>query len=200
MLAVRLHAPGEPLRVEERPVPQPRGSEVRVRVGGCGVCHTDLHIADGTQRRVELPLTLGHEVAGWIDGAGGDASAALRRARLHDGDPVLVFGGSGCGACRQCSAGEEQRCADGRALGFQRDGGYAEFTLVPDAGHLVALRALDPARAAPLADAGVTPYRAVRRASPWLTPGARVLLIGFGGLGQFALQYLRRIPDLTVAV
>ena len=83
MRAVRLHAPGEPLRLEEMPLPQPSGTEVRVRVAGCGVCHTDLHIADGTQTRVELPVTLGHEVAGWIDAVGPDAERPLRRMRLH---------------------------------------------------------------------------------------------------------------------
>lgn len=200
MLAVRLHAAGEELRFEEVPLPDPRGAEVRVRVAGCGVCRTDLHIVDGTQPRVALPLTLGHEVAGWVEAVGPEARTTLRRARLRDGDAVIVFGAGGCGACRQCTAGQEQRCAVSRALGFQRDGGYAEFVIVPQAADLVPLGTVDPVRAAPLADAGVTPYRAVQRASPWLVPGARVLLIGFGGLGQFALQYLRRLPELTTAV
>lgn len=200
MLAVRLHAAGEELRVEEVPLPVPRGAEVRVRVAACGVCRSDLHIVDGTQRRVDLPRTLGHEVAGWVDAAGPDALDALRAAGLGKGDPVLIFGGGGCGLCRQCVAGEEQRCPAGRALGFQRDGGYAEFVIAPRVTDLLPLGKLDPVRAAPLADAGVTPYRAVRRASPWLVPGARVLVIGFGGLGQFALQYLRQLPELGIAV
>ena len=204
MRAVRLHAPGEPLRIEDVSTPEPTGTEVRIRVAACGVCHTDLHIIDGTQSRVELPITLGHEVAGWIDAVGPDAEALLRRHRLQAGSPVLVFGGWGCGECRDCTAGEEQRCAFSRAPGFQVDGGYAEFMLVPHPRHLVRLRRLDPVRAAPLADAGVTSYRAVRRAEPWLTAGARVLLIGCGALGQFALQYLRLVPsagrDLFVAV
>lgn len=204
MLAARLHAPGEALRLVDVPRPEPSGSDVLVRVAGCGVCHTDLHIADGTQARVELPLTLGHEVAGHIEGVGPSAARALRRARLAVGDPVLVFGGWGCGSCRECLAGSEQRCERSRAPGFQEDGGYAEAMLVPDPRHLVPLGSLDPVRAAPLADAGVTPYRAVRRAEPWLPEGARVLLIGSGALGQFALQYLRLIvpggPSLTIAV
>jgi alcohol dehydrogenase, propanol-preferring len=90
VLAARLHAPGEPLRLDEVPLPVPAGSEVRVRIAGCGVCHTDLHIVDGVQARVELPRTLGHEVAGWIDAAGPGAGAELRRARLAEGDAVLV--------------------------------------------------------------------------------------------------------------
>lgn len=203
MLAVRLHAPGEELGLEEVAFPEPTGSEVRVRVAACGVCHTDLHIVDGTQARVELPVTLGHEVAGFLDATGDEAGPLLRRARLAIGDPVIVFGGWGCGECRECIAGAEQRCATSRAPGFQADGGYAEALLVPHPRHLVPLRSLDPVRAAPLADAGVTPYRAVRRAQPWLVPGARVLLIGCGALGQFALQYLRLLRvgrDLQVAV
>lgn len=193
MLAVRLPAVGEPLVLADVPVPEPRGSEVRIRVAGCGVCHTDLHIVRGEQSRISPPITLGHEVAGWVDAFEPDAG------NLRPGEPVIVFGGWGCGACRECRAGEEQRCALGESPGFQRDGGYAEYMLVPHPRHLVPLGSLDPVHAAPLADAGVTPFRAVRRAAAWLQPGARVLLIGFGGLGQFAIQYLARRPGLIVA-
>jgi propanol-preferring alcohol dehydrogenase len=200
MLAVRTHVAGDPLRIENVPLPEPSGSEVRVKVAGCGVCHTDLHIARTERLRVKRPLTLGHEIGGWVDVAGPDAAKPLRRARLRQGDAVLVFGGWGCGACRECARGEGQRCETGESPGFQRDGGYAEYVLVPEARYLIPLGDLAPDQAAPLADAGVTPYRAVSRAAAWLTPGARVLLIGLGGLGQFALQYLRRLPDVTIAV
>jgi propanol-preferring alcohol dehydrogenase len=195
MRAVRLHAPGEALRVEDVADPAPAGTEVRINVAGCGVCHTDLHIVDGTQPRVEFPLILGHEVAGWVDARGPDADGSPAQ-----GEAVLVHGGWGCGECRACAAGEEQRCATGRSPGFQAGGGYAELMLVPHPRHLVPIGSLDPVAAAPLADAGVTPYRAVRRAEPWLTAGARVLIVGCGGLGQFALQYLRDGRDVTVAV
>lgn len=182
-------------------MPEPSRGEVRIKVAGCGVCHTDLHIARTDRLRVVRPLVLGHEIGGWVDAWGPEATRPrLRRGRLRDGDPVLVFGGWGCGACRECSLGEEQRCERGESPGFQRDGGYAEYVLVPDARFLVPIPGLEPDHAAPLADAGVTPFRAVTRAADWLTPGARVLLIGLGGLGQFALQYLRRLPDLTIAV
>ena len=194
MRAVRLDAPGSPLRVTDLPRPEPSGTEVRIRVAGCGVCRTDLHIVDGTQSRVALPVTLGHEVAGWIDAAGADAG--LAEAGLATGDAVVVHGGWGCGTCRECASGEEQRCPYGRSPGFQADGGYAEMMLVPHPRHLVELGGLDPVEAAPLADAGLTSYRAVRRALPWLTSGMRVLVVGAGGLGQFALQYLRLLPDI----
>jgi propanol-preferring alcohol dehydrogenase len=117
---------------------------------------------------------------------------------------VLVYGGWGCGECLQCRNGDEQRCEQSVAPGFQADGGYAESMLVPHPRHLVGLGDLDPVRAAPLADAGITPHNAVRRALPWLLPGARVLVIGAGALGQFALQLLRlTVPggrDLLVGV
>jgi alcohol dehydrogenase, propanol-preferring len=200
VLAVRLHTPAGGLVSEQVPVPEPRGREVRIRVAGCGVCHTDLHIARGEMTRVTLPITLGHEVSGWIDASGPDAGPDLEAAGLRIGDPVLVFGGWGCGECRECRSGNEQRCLEGRSPGFQVDGGYAEAMLVPEARHLVPLGRLDPVHAAPLADAGLTPYRAVRRAGPWLQPGARALIIGFGGLGQFALQYLRRQSGVRVTV
>jgi propanol-preferring alcohol dehydrogenase len=204
MRAVRLHAPGEALRLEDVPLAAPSGTEVRIRVAGAGICHTDLHIVDGIQTRVELPRTLGHEVSGWIDAIGPLASKPLRRARLGVGHAVVVYGGWGCGECLQCRNGDEQRCPASVAPGFQADGGYAEAMLVPHPRHLVGLGHLDPPHAAPLADAAITPLNAIRRARPWLKPGARVLVIGAGALGQFALQLLRlTVPggrDLVIAV
>lgn len=203
MRAARLHAHGEPPRVEDLPLPAPAGTEVRIRVAGCGVCRTDLHIVDGIQSRVVLPRVLGHEVAGWVDVAGPGAGGALRQAGLAEGDGVVVFGGWGCGACRECLAGAEQRCPDSVAPGFQADGGYAEAMLVPHPRHLEPLGRLDPVSAAPLADAAMTAHRAVARAERWLRPLARVLVIGCGGVGSFVVQLLRLAPngpELTVAV
>jgi alcohol dehydrogenase, propanol-preferring len=200
MLAVRLHAAGEPLVLEELPSPDPIGTEVWVRIAGCGVCRTDLHIARGEMSRVELPLTLGHEVAGWIETLGPAATDPAAALGLAVGDPVLIFGGWGCGACGDCAAGDEQRCATGRSAGFQADGGYAEAILVPHPRHLVPLGTLDPVIAGPLADAGATTLRAVRRAQTWLRADATAAVIGVGGLGQFALQHLRRRhPALRIA-
>jgi propanol-preferring alcohol dehydrogenase len=198
MRAARLHAPREPLRLEEMRLPEPRGEETRVRVAGCGVCRTDLHIIDGIQARVRLPLTLGHEIAGWIDAAGSEAR--LESYGLEVGEPVVVAGGWGCGTCAECASGNEQHCATGLSPGFQRDGGYADAVLVPHPRHLVPLGDLDPVRAGPLADAGVTTHRAVQRALPWLRPEAGVVVLGGGGLGQFALQHLRLAGDERLRV
>jgi propanol-preferring alcohol dehydrogenase len=129
-------------------------------------------------------------VAGRVDATGPESG--LEASGLAIGDAVVVHGGWGCRTCPQCVAGDEQRCPTGTSPGFQADGGFAEAMLVPDARHLVPLGALDPVRAAPLADAAVTTLRAVRRSRPWLGNAARVAVIGGGGLGQFALQHLRR--------
>jgi propanol-preferring alcohol dehydrogenase len=194
MVAVRFRAAGVPAELERVPIPVPAGTAVRLRVGGAGICRTDLHILDGTQPRVRPPITLGHEVAGWVDAVGPEAVEPVHAAGVAIGDAVVVFGGWGCGTCAECLAGEEQRCGLGASPGFQVDGGFAEHILIPHPRHLVALGDLDPVRAAPLGDAGVTTYRAVRRAMPWLRRGGRVLVIGGGALGQYALQHLRLAP------
>jgi alcohol dehydrogenase, propanol-preferring len=181
MRAVVLTGFGEPLLVEERPEPVPRGEELVVRVSGVGVCGSDVHIAAGREK-VRLPLVLGHEVAGTCAEMG----------------EVLVYAAWGCGRCRFCSAGDEQLCPQAADAGWERDGGFAEALLVPARRHLFPLERLDPVRAAPLADAGVTPYRAVRRIAPFLGRGAVAVVIGAGGLGQFAIQYLRILTEARV--
>ena len=175
-----LHEPGAPLVLEERRAPEPRGDEVLVRVRGAGVCHTDLHLLDDAER--PRPLVLGHEIAGETDELG----------------PVLVYASWGCGACRFCRGGDEQLCPRGETAGFGRDGGYAELVLVPARRFLFPLEGLDPVGAAPLADAGLTPYRAVRRIRERLRRGTTALVLGVGGLGQFAVQYLKLLTDARV--
>jgi alcohol dehydrogenase, propanol-preferring len=182
MRATVLHAFHTPLRTEERPVPQPRGEEIVVRVKGTGVCHSDVHIADGEFQEVPLPRVLGHEIAGEAEGLG----------------DVIVYAHWGCRRCSFCRSGQEQLCPEGVEAGWVRDGGYAEYLLVPSKRYLLSLEGLDPVHAAPLADAGVTPYRAIRRIRAWLQPGATAVLIGVGGLGQFAIQYLRDLTETRV--
>jgi propanol-preferring alcohol dehydrogenase len=182
MKAAVLRRFGEALSFEERPLPQAAGESVLVRVRGSGVCHTDLHILDGRFPEVPLPRVLGHEISGETSGLG----------------EVLVYASWGCGACSLCARGDEQLCSEAAEAGWRRDGGYAEYVLVPSKRYLVPLLGLDPVRAAPLADAGLTPYRAVKRARPWLEEGGTALVIGIGGLGQFAVQYLRLFTKARV--
>lgn len=162
---------GAPLIFEDRPVPEPRGEEVLVHVRGVGVCHSDLHILEEEDR--PRPLVLGHEIAGDADDVG----------------EVLVYPAWACLDCRFCRAGDEQLCPQAETAGFDRDGGYAEYVLVPSRRYLLPLDSLDAVGAAPLADAGLTPYRAVRRVRERVGDGATLVIVGAGGLGQFAIQY-----------
>lgn len=181
MRAAVLHSPGQPLVFEDREDLQPVGCQRVVRVLGAGVCRSDLHMIDGVIGG-PLPRVLGHEIAGHVEGVG----------------DVLVYPCWSDGTCGYCRRGREQLCPAAAEPGWAVDGGFAEQLLVPHPRFLLPLGGLDPVRAAPLADAGVTPYRAVRRALPWLTAGATALVIGAGGLGQFAIQYLRLLSAATV--
>jgi propanol-preferring alcohol dehydrogenase len=183
MRALVLREFGSEPRVEE--VPEPSADGIEVRISATGLCRTDLHIVEGLFPEVVPPRILGHEIAGEAEGFG----------------PVLILGAWGCGKCSRCAAGEEQLCRDCVNPGFEVDGGFAECIVVPDAGRLVSLGDIDPMAGAPLADAGLTPYRAARRARPWLEPRARAVVIGAGGLGQFAIQYVRLFaPDARISV
>lgn len=182
MRAVVLPAFKAPLELEERPVPQPSDGQVLVRVLACGVCHSDLHVVEGYFSSSPLPLVLGHEIAG----------------ELPDGRRVLVYTPWGCGECRFCQATEEMICPDGREAGMFQDGGYAEYVLVPAQRYIYPIGDLDPVTAAPLGCGGLTAYRAVINARPWLGKGSRALVLGAGGLGQFGIQLVRLLTDGSV--
>jgi propanol-preferring alcohol dehydrogenase len=171
-----------PLEVEERAVPQPSDGQVLVKVLACGVCHSDLHVVEGYFSSAPLPLVLGHEIAG----------------ELEDGQRVLVYAPWGCGECRFCLATEEMICPEGREAGMFQDGGYAEYVRVPAQRYIYPIGDLDPVTAAPLACGGLTAYRAVKHARPWLKPGTRALVLGAGGLGQFGIQFIRHLTDGAV--
>lgn len=197
MRAARLYGYKEDFVVEEVATPEPGPGEVLVRIGGAGLCHSDLHIWSGEMAGlgIELPLVLGHENAGWVEALGPGAHG------YEAGEPVVVMGGWGCGQCSVCLGGEEQLCDVMRWGGIGQAGGYAEYLVVPSPRHLVRLGDFEPAAAAPLADAALTPYRAVKRALPRLVPGTTVLTIGVGGLGQCGLQFLKALsPAKVVAV
>jgi len=194
MRALRL--PGPELTEVDRPVP--RGGEVLVRVTAAGLCHSDLHVIDAGL--FPPPFTLGHEVAGRVAAAGPEATG------VAPGDAVVVYGPWGCGACPRCLAGRDNYCDRRSSLGWAgvglgRDGGMAEFVLVPSGRYLTAIGDLDPAQAAPLTDAGLTPYHAVQRCRAALGVGSTVAVIGIGGLGHLAVQLLRALtPSQVIAV
>lgn len=196
MKALRLNAwKSEPV-LEDAPVPQPGPGEVLVQVGAAGACHSDLHLMhdfdEGTLPWAP-PFTLGHENAGWVHTLGEGVRS------VEPGQPVAVVGAWGCGSCAYCLAGLETYCerpdrapVPGGGGGLGLDGGMAEYLLVPAARHLVPLPdGLDPVDAAPLTDAGLTPYHAVRRSNAKLGPGSTALVFGVGGLGHLGVQILR---------
>lgn len=199
MRALRLLAWEAPPELVELPVPVPSGPELLLRVDAAGLCHSDLHIMDAPAGALpyELPFTLGHEVVGTVV-ATGDAAEPEWLGRR-----VAVHGVWSCGRCRQCQRGRENHCF---ALtgpiggGIGRDGGLADYMLVPAARHLVPVEGIAPLLVAPLTDAGLTAHHALH-AHRALLPGATVVVIGVGGLGHLALQLLGgHDPACVVAV
>lgn len=198
MTAARLREFGRPLALEEVPRPEVSDGEVLVRVEGAGFCHTDLHIIDGEfQVLPQLPLTLGHENAGTVAAVGRGVTS------VKEGDPVVVYGGWGCGHCSPCVSGEEHLCRRPEYVGILEHGGYTEYLLVPRERYLIKLDRLDPREAAVYTDAALTPYRAIKKALPALAPDGHALVIGVGGLGQFGvklLSLLSAIPIMAVDI
>jgi len=190
MRAARFH-PGEGLRIEDVPRPEAGAGELLVEVAACGVCHSDLHLLDGDMP-IPRPTTLGHEVAGTVVETGEGVTT-------DEGTDVAVFGGWGCRSCAVCDRGEDQLCNLANWLGIGRDGGYAEYLLVPTEKYVLPLDGLAPERAAPLTDAALTPYRAVGKAGD-PTPADTVVCIGIGGLGQFGVQFAAMTGAQVVAV
>jgi propanol-preferring alcohol dehydrogenase len=190
-----MHRYGERLVVEDVPTPTPGPGQVLIEVGGAGFCHSDIHVIDGEIRILpRLPLILGHENAGRVAARGAGVSS------VHDGDAVAVFGGWGCGRCDYCVTGHEQLCETPQWAGLSvYDGGYAEFLLVPHERYLVKTT-LDPVVAAPLTDAALTPYRAIKKSLPFLEPDHTALVIGLGGLGQYGLKLLKVLAACPVIV
>ena len=183
---------GAPLERFDRATPEPRGTEVLVRVSAAGVCHSDLHIWEGyfdlgggkkltmASRGMKLPHTLGHETAGEVAALGPEAQG------LALGQRCLVYPWIGCGKCEVCSAGEEQLCLQPRFLGVHAAGGYSDRILVPHPRYLLDISDMPAAVAAPYACSGLTTYGALRKLGPLLAERP-VVVIGAGGLGLMCL-------------
>jgi alcohol dehydrogenase, propanol-preferring len=184
--------------VVEIPVPRPGPGEVVVKVSGNGLCHSDLVMPKmpkvfGDQLGWSMPFTLGHEVGGIVAAIGSGVQA------VQEGDPVAVISAASCGACWYCLRGLDNACDHGLAgRGYGRDGGLADYVLVSSERALVRLKTLDPTIAGPLTDAGSTSYHAVKRVLPKLVPGSTAVVIGAGGLGSYAVQFLRATSSTTV--
>jgi alcohol dehydrogenase, propanol-preferring len=199
MLAYRLmHAQTQP-EFQEVPEPHAGAGQVVVRVAGSGLCHTDFTVISRDQaywKEDAPPFTLGHEIAGWVEEVGSGVT------NVRHGDAVAVNPSwASCGRCHMCRSGEENHCLRQKAIrapGVGYDGGHAPYVLVPDARFLVPIGDLDPILAAPLTDAGITTYSAIKPAIPGIYPGSTAVVIGVGGLGLYAVQFLRLLTGARV--
>jgi NAD+-dependent secondary alcohol dehydrogenase Adh1 len=187
MRAALLSSYHAPLEFVERPDPEPGGARsVVVRIGGAGVCATDLHAIDGLMEPagLTLPVVLGHENAGWVHAVGDDVTAA------QVGDAVLVYPAYSCGLCVPCRRALDVHCERHQFTGLTCDGGFSEYVLVDERSLVRLPDGVDPVEVAPHADAGITAYHAVKRLAPRLTPGTTAAIIGVGGVGHIALQLI----------
>ncbi len=185
---------GAPLGIEEMPVPEPGPGQVVVRIAATGVCHTDLHVADGDWKvKPELPLIPGHEGVGTVAATGTGVDTVKEGDRV--GIPWLY---SACGHCEHCLGGWETLCNGQRNTGYSVNGGYAEYALA-EADFVARLPdALDFAPAAPLLCAGLTVYKGLKQTDT--KPGEWVAVVGVGGLGHLAVQYAKAMGRHVVAV
>ncbi len=205
MLSYQVEAFGKPLAQVIRETPAPQGSEVIVKVGSCGVCHSDVHLHDGyfdlggnvkldMTRTVQPPRTLGHEIAGVVVAVGPDAKD------VKVGDRRVVFPWIGCGACSLCAAGNEHLCNKPAALGIHRDGGFADHVSVPHPKYLLDYGSLAEEQACTYACSGLTAYSALKKVAPL---GAKdpLLIIGAGGVGLSGIRLARKLfetPPIVV--
>lgn len=198
MKAIQLLKYQQQPQLRELPEPKITGPhDVIVRIGGAGLCRTDLHIIEGQwaeKSGVTLPYTLGHENAGWVEAIGSAVS------NVEVGDTVIVHPLVTCGLCRACRAGDDMHCNNSAFPGISVDGGMANF-LKTSARAVVKLNpSLEPKDIAALADAGLTAYHAVKKARNLLYPGTKVVVIGAGGLGHIGVQCLKALTPAEIIV
>ena len=194
---------GAPLRLAERPTPEPSGTEVLLRTLGAGVCHSDLHIWDGyyelgggkrlmaKDRGLLPPITMGHEIAGEVVAMGPEADGVADGVAL--GDKRVAYPWIGCGVCETCRRGNEHFCSSARFLGIFRPGGYADHVLVPHPRYLLDIGRLTPAQAAPYACSGLTAYGALKRVGEAVLRSEPIAIIGAGGLGLMGIALLKAL-------
>ncbi|HEY6885005.1 MAG TPA: NAD(P)-dependent alcohol dehydrogenase [Nitrososphaeraceae archaeon] len=199
ILSARIHEYQKPLSIDNIPKPTiSSGEQVLVKVSAAGLCHSDLHLINGDWKDIlpiKLPIAPGHEVAGLVEEIGDSVPKEV----LDIGDMVAVFGGWGCGICYYCKNGNEQLCINPiwPGLSSSHDGGYSQYILVPSYRFLVNVRDyqkynIKTEEMAALTDAGLTPYRAIKKIRHLLEPGTNIAIVGAGGgLGSYGIQYAK---------
>jgi len=202
MKSARITGPNEPLAVSESETPKPQENQVLVKVKSVGVCHSDLHLWEGgydlgdgqfmkvTDRGVKYPVTPGHEIVGTVEDIGNGVSG------ISKGDEVLVFPWIGCGECPACKVGNENLCDTPKSMGVFQDGGYSDYTLIPDSKYLAKLDGVDPDSATSLACSGLTAYTAIKKSNQ--NSPEFLVVIGAGGLGLMGVQIAKAITDAKI--
>jgi propanol-preferring alcohol dehydrogenase len=199
--AAQIIEPNKPLKISEIDTPTPTGKQVLVKVKAVGVCHSDLHLWEGgydtgdgfmkvTDRGVKFPVIPGHEVVGTVAEIGNSVDG------INVGDDVLVYPWIGCGNCTTCEKGDTNLCEAPQSLGLFQDGGYAEYSLIPDYKFLAKISGIDLEGAASLACSGLTAYTAVKKAitnSP-----ENILIVGAGGLGLMGVQIAKALSNAKI--
>ena len=204
MRSFRLAAFGAPLCEMVEPLPVPQGTQVLLRVRACGVCHSDLHVQDGSfdlgggqrmdlSRGVGLPRTLGHEIAGEVAALGPDARGVVL------GDRRIVYPWIGCGRCGLCQSGREHLCARAEALGIGKDGGFSDHVLVPHPRYLFDAGDVEESLACTYACSGLTAFSAVRQAVAECG-GAPLLILGAGGVGLAGVRIAKEVHGIAPLV
>ena len=196
---------GKPLELRKYENPKPRGQEILVKISACGVCHSDLHLADGyfdlgdgkritlADRGTKLPFTPGHEITGTVVAIGSDAG------NINIGDSGIIFPWIGCGNCGACIEENETLCEAPKYLGARLDGGYSDYIIVPDSRYLVSYGDMDPAVAAPYACSGLTAYSALKKI-PKTSQNDWVIIIGAGGVGINGILLSSSVHNAKVLV
>ena len=202
MKSAKITGPNEPLAITESETPKPQGTQVLVKVGSVGVCHSDLHLWEGgydlgdgqfmkvTDRGVKYPVTPGHEIVGVVEEIGEQVSD------VQKGDEVLVFPWIGCGDCPACKVGNENLCDAPKSMGVFQDGGYSDYSLIPNSKYLAKLDGVNPDSATSLACSGLTAYTAIKKSNQ--NSPEFLVIIGAGGLGLMGVQIAHAITDAKI--
>ena len=202
MKSARITGPNKPLELSESTNPKPEGSQVLIKVNSVGVCHSDLHLWEGgydlgdgqfmkvTDRGVKYPVTPGHEIVGVVEELGTDVT------NVSKGDEVLVFPWIGCGDCPACKAENENLCDTPKSMGVFQDGGYSDYSLVPNSKYLAKLDGVDPDSATSLACSGLTAYTAIKKSNQ--NSPEFLVIVGAGGLGLMGVQIAKAITSAKI--
>jgi len=204
MLSYRVTKFGQPLEAATAADPVPKGTEVLLKVTGCGVCHSDLHLWDGyfdlgggkklpVGGEDRLPMTMGHEPAGEVVALGPDAKG------VKLGDRRVMFPWIGCGTCAFCKAGDEQLCNKPQALGITRPGGYADRIMVPHSRYLLDYEGVPTDLACTLACSGLTAFGALKKIGK-LGDGQPLLIVGAGGVGMAGVRLAKLVTGVAPIV